>query len=74
MVLFSIGMALEMFEHYSPLVEAVHKSAARGFMKALGTGGDQEQRALQKFLTTLFKQESRDSSQYFFTAYCFLIF
>ena len=73
MVLFSIGLALEKFKHYSPSVDPAQKSAAKAFLKALGTEEHLEQGALQKFLFALYMQGSQGSSQYAFTIYCFLI-
>jgi hypothetical protein len=77
MILFSIGLALKQFPHYSRPIEDTQRSAAIKLLGVLhdntGTGREKQQSALQHFLLTLFTQNKRNSSRYTFTIFRFLV-
>lgn len=72
MLLFCIGLASGGFQDYSRPVSPRQKSAAKSYVRALGSGKKEDKR-LQQFPYSLFKQDKGDSSQYELTVYQFLV-
>ena len=73
MVLFCLGLALQVFTNYEALVEEDEKAAAENFFQALQSDEEEQDVALQKFFFSLFTQNKRESSRFTLTIYRFLI-
>ena len=73
MVLFCLGLALQVFTNYEALVEEDERAAAENFFQALQSDEEEQDVALQKFFFSLFTQNKRESSRFTLTIYRFLI-